>query len=351
MIEHILRESIPGLRAFLEQPTPETFRRGMAGLLEALEEDERHSGQHGAWAEMRLLTPPITKVLLRQWSASGPLPTDAMRATQAVLAFFHKQGISHTRSGTRSTTQSMPAVAVPAAGVPVAPTDPFGRPVTAQALAPAAPSMAQGPYSPPLPAAYAPSVPPPSTLQQRMEAVPYQDLMDAALRWQVDAGQPPLAFLQFLAACRDRLPPDGLEPILTPLGIGAAYFHAWCQSASGLPVPGTQWPEPPFQYRVMRQFLGFFTLVELNRPAQSAQQFAYRLYAVGTLLPREDIEQVCLQTHHRAPIPGMWSYVTPELLGAWSAGQVQVPPDAALVENLSNIMAEMVYLRFRGAAF
>ncbi len=364
MIEHIIREAVPALRAFQDQPTPQRFKVAMVGLLEALNEDAKHTGNHGAWAQFAQFTPPVTKPMILAWIAA--MPEDAPRVVAAILARLQKLGIDLRSSGKAPPPPPVPPapLAMPQAAPPVPSFDAvFGNPMTTVAAANAAQAMAQSQFAAPgLPV---PALPPGGgyapaadltgqaapSLQQRMERLTFQDLMDAALRWQPDQGVPPLTFARFLLATRDRLPPDALERVMMPLGVGAEYFHAWCAAAQGHLVAGTQWPDVVFQMRVLRQFLAFFTLVELNATSQHAPQVAYRLFAVGTLLPREDQQRACAGIQQRAPSHGAWVYVTPEVLGAWASGMAVLPGDAALLHTMRAVLADAVYLRFRAAAW
>ncbi len=364
MIEHIVREAVPALRAFQDHPTPQRFKVAMLGLLEALNEDAKHTGNHGAWAQFAQFTPPVTKPMVLAWIAG--MPDDAPRVVAAILARLQKLGIDLRSSGKAPPPPPPPPdpVALPQAATAVPSFDAvFGNPMTSVAAANAAQAMAQSQFN--AAALAVPALPPGGgyawavdlaaqaapSLQQRMERITFQDLMDAALRWQPDLGVPPLLFAHFLLATRDRLPPDALERVMMPLGVGSAYFHAWCAAAQGQVVPGTQWPDAAFQMRVMRQFLAFFTLVELNATSQQAPQVAYRLFAVGTLLPREDQQRACAAIQQRAPSHGAWVFVTPEVLGAWASGMAAMPGDAALMHSMRATLADAVYLRFRAAAW
>ncbi|MBI5494156.1 MAG: hypothetical protein HY904_03960 [Deltaproteobacteria bacterium] len=341
MIEHILRESIPPFRAFLEEPTPAMFRRAMAAFLEIMDDEEKHSGPDGAWKAFKLanVSLPVNKNTVKGW-ATGKMPEDPVALVESILAHFHKQGIVYRSSGKKAVDQA------------------FGKPMTSTSAAAAAAALEHSPFNPPRTNAGAPEAAAVPTsaeqdaaadLQHRMAALPYTDLMDGALRWQGDPQVPPALFSQYLRATRDRLPPDAIERVMAPLGVGAHYFQRWCLLAEGRPSPDTAWPDPMFQARVMRQYLAFFLVVELNLPAQNQQQYAYRLYGALFLLSPDDVERACLLARSREPAPGAWSGITPDLLRSWAATPPAITWDIPLLEAIQAALAEALYTRFREA--
>lgn len=345
MIDHIMREAIPPLRTFLEQPSEATFKQGMTALLAAMQEDENHSGADGAWKDFRLasIQPPVTKTNLKAWAA-GKVPDDPTRLVESILTYLQKQGIAFRPSGKRP--------AVPPA---VAAVQPFGRPMTSMSAQAATQALAHSPFNPP-PAGGQP-VPqfvfssPDETLQDRMMACSWTDLMDAALRWQGDAATPPLTLARYLFACRERLPQDAVERVMMPLGVGAHYFHRWCHAAEGNASVETLWPDGAFQLRMMRQFLALFTLVELNAPVPDADRLAWRLAAALTLLSPEEVLRACQSAQALEPVAGAWSGLSSHVLHAWTTGPQGIPFDPPLIQAIQAALTDQIYPRFRTATW
>src|SRR4051812_12784177 len=94
MIDHIIREAVPPLKAFVEQPTPETFKAAMVAFRNALDEEEKHTGSHSAWQSMQHsgVQPTITKLSMRNW-ASGVPPEDPVKFVTSLLSYLQRQGI------------------------------------------------------------------------------------------------------------------------------------------------------------------------------------------------------------------------------------------------------------------
>lgn len=335
MIDHIIREAIPALRDFVDVPTPANFQAAMLAFRGALDEEQKHTGSHSAWESLQHsgVQPTITRNSMKAW-CSGKPPDDPVKLVTGLLNYLKGQGIDHKPTGKKPPTASQV----------------FGTPMTSVAAAAAARALDHSPFNPPAtqePGAPAPTGPQPVALQERMAAIQYADLWDGALRWQPDPGMPAMRLAAYLNACRNRLPPEATERVMMPLGVGSHYFQRWCLAAEGQHLPDTQWPDAMFQGRMMRQYLAFFTLVELALPAATPEHLAYRFFSSLALLSQDDVARSCLVIQGRAPVQNAWAGLTPEVLRAWAGGAAPIPRDQPLLDAIQSTLSDAIYVRFR----